>query len=175
MKSKAPGNQVDAARLIREHQAGIWRYLRVLGCSPELAEDLTQETFLSVLQKPFEDLGPAATAAYLRQVAKNLFLSVQRKSGRFVQVDDVEEIDATWARWAGQDEGEALLAALQECLEGLTDRARTALDLRFREQKSRQEIAAAVELSEDGTKNMMQRAKQQLRECIERKLGVSGS
>jgi RNA polymerase sigma-70 factor (ECF subfamily) len=171
MKPK-PGNQVDAARLIREHQAGVWRYLRVLGCSPELAEDLTQETFLAVLQKPFVDHGPAATAAYLRQVAKNLYISVQRKAGRYTLVDDIDEIDETWERWAGKDDGETLLAALQECLDGLTDRARVALDLRFRERKSRQEIADAVEMTEDGAKNLLQRSKRYLRECIERKLGI---
>jgi RNA polymerase sigma-70 factor (ECF subfamily) len=172
MKSKATGPQLDAARLIREHQAGVWRYLRVLGCSPELAEDLTQETFLAILQRPFIDNGPHATAAYLREVAKNLYISHQRRAGRYVLVEDVEDIDSTWDRWAGKDDGEALFSALQNCLEGLSERARTALDLRFREECSREQIAAAVEMSEDGAKNLLQRSKQFLRECIERKLGA---
>ena len=51
MKPEKSGNELDAAQLIREHQAGVWRYLRVLGCSRELAEDLTQETFLAVLEQ----------------------------------------------------------------------------------------------------------------------------
>ena len=32
--------------LIRRHQSGVWRYLRFLGCPPELADDLTQEAKL---------------------------------------------------------------------------------------------------------------------------------
>jgi RNA polymerase sigma-70 factor (ECF subfamily) len=171
MNSRATGPALDAARLIREHQAGVWRYLRVLGCNAELAEDLTQETFLAVLQRPFTDNGPAATSAYLRQVARNLYISHQRRAGRYTLVEDVADIDATWDRWAGKDDGEMLFSALQQCLEGLTDRAKTALDLRFREERSREEIAAAVEMSEDGAKNLLQRSKQFLRECIERKLG----
>ncbi len=171
MKSKATGPALDAARLIREHQAGVWRYLRVLGCSAEVAEDLTQETFLAVLQRPFTDNGPAATSAYLRQVARNLCISYQRRAGRYTLVEDVADIDATWDRWAGKDDGEMLFSSLQQCLEGLTDRAKTALDLRFREDRSREQIAAAVEMSEDGAKNLLQRSKQFLRECIERKLG----
>jgi RNA polymerase sigma-70 factor, ECF subfamily len=171
MKSKATGQELDAARLIREHQAGVWRYLRALGSSPEVAEDLAQETFLAVLRRPFTDNGPVATSAYLRRVAKNLFISYQRRAGRYTLVEDVADIDATWNRWAGQDDGEMLLAALQNCLEGLTDRAKRALDLRFREERSREQIAAAVEMSEDGAKNLLQRSKQFLRECIERKLG----
>ena len=55
-------------------------------------------------------------------------------------------------------------------LAALTDRARLALEKRFRDNCSRNEIAAALQISEHGAKNLMQRAKQQLRECIENKL-----
>ncbi len=170
MKSSATGPALDAARLIREHQAGVWRYLRVLGCNTELAEDLTQETFLAVLKRSFTDNGPIATSAYLRQTARNLYISHQRRAGRYTLVEDVADIDATWDRWAGKDDGEQVLATLKQCLEGLSERARMALDLRFRQERSREQIAAAVEMSQDGAKNLLQRSKQFLRECMERKL-----
>ena len=73
---------------------------------------LTQETFLSVLQKPFQDMGPQATSAYLRKVAYNLFISHQRRAGKVTPVESVEELDRTWTSWAGNDDGEALLDAL---------------------------------------------------------------
>ncbi len=161
---------LDAARLIKEHQAGVWRYLRVLGCSVNQAEDLTQETFLAVLQKPFQEINRAATAAYLRQVARNLFISSQRRAARGVAMAELDEIEAAWSRWAANDDGRELLAALQKCLETLADKARQALELRFREKQSRAAIAAALGMSEDGAKNLMQRAKQHLRTCIERSL-----
>ncbi|HVX61617.1 MAG TPA: RNA polymerase sigma factor [Pirellulales bacterium] len=161
---------LDAARLIKEHQAGVWRYLRVLGCSANQAEDLTQETFLAVLQKPFQEINRAATAAYLRQVARNLFISSQRRAARGVAMAELDEIEAAWGRWAANDDGRELLVALQKCLETLADKARQALELRFREKQSRAAIAAALGMSEDGAKNLMQRAKQHLRTCIERSL-----
>jgi RNA polymerase sigma-70 factor (ECF subfamily) len=161
---------LDAARLIKEHQAGVWRYLRVLGCSANQAEDLTQETFLAVLQKPFQEINRAATAAYLRQVARNLFISSQRRAARGVAMAELDEIEAAWSRWAANDDGRELLVALQKCLETLADKARQALELRFREKQSRAAIAAALGMSEDGAKNLMQRAKQHLRTCIERSL-----
>lgn len=160
----------DAGRLIREHQAGVWRYLRVLGCSPSEAEDLTQDTFLAVLQKPFQEINRAATAAYLRQAARNLFISSQRRAARSASTAELDELEQTWTRWAASDDGEELLAALQKCLGALAGRARRALDMRFREGRSRAEIAAMLSLSEDGAKNLMQRAKQHLRTCIERSL-----
>lgn len=163
----APG--VDVARLVQEHQTGVWRYLRVLGCPAAEAEDLTQETFLTVLTRPFQDYNRQATAAYLRQVARNLFISSRRRA---VAVAELDEAEAAWLRWSAKDDGQELLSALRTCLQALTQRARQALDLRFGRQASRSEIAASLSLSEDGAKNLLQRAKQQLRACIEKTLAT---
>jgi len=169
-------SRVDLASLVHAHQAGIWRYLRVLGCEATAAEDLTQETFLVVLERPFEDYGPAATAAYLRKVARNLFISSMRRTNRAVSLEgaflkDLDQIDEEWTRWAGADNGELYLEALERCLESLGERARHALDLCYRDEKSRQEIASDLGMTADGAKNLLQRAKQSLRACIESKLG----
>lgn len=160
----------DPARLIETHQAGVWRYLRALGCEPALADDLTQETFVSVLQTPFQDFNTVATAAYLRRTAYNLFVSHHRRARRLTSMDEVEVLDRTWTRWAAEDNGEELLAALRECLKGLGERARLALELRFRDRETRANIAATLQMTEHGARNLMQRAKQKLRECIEGKL-----
>lgn len=160
----------DPVRLIETHQAGVWRYLRALGCDTAEADDLTQETFLAVLQKPFDDYNPAATAGYLRKVAHNLFITVRRRAGRVVPVEDIEQVNTLWSQWAGQDNGDVMLEMLQQCLAELTQRARWALEMRFRDRLPRSEIAAALKITEHGAKNLMQRAKKQLRGCIERKM-----
>jgi RNA polymerase sigma-70 factor (ECF subfamily) len=170
MARVSPSTEFDPARLIVEHQTGIWRYLRALGCDPPLAEDLTQETFLAVLEKPFSDYHPIATGAYLRRVARNLFISFRRRSDTAISVANVDAIDARWSRWAGESDGGELLETLKECLAALGERARESLDMRYRDKRSREEIAAALGVGVHGAKNLMQRARQTLRECIERKM-----
>ena len=170
MTPDATSAPIDLAAMIRCHQAGVWRYLRVLGCDAAEADDLTQETFLAVLQKPFQDYNPSATSAYLLTVARNLLLAARRRATVTIAVADVEELDTAWTRWAADDGGQTLLAALEACLQTLAERSRKALDLRFRDRMSRAGIANEIGLSEDGAKNLLQRAKQHLRECIERKL-----
>jgi RNA polymerase sigma-70 factor (ECF subfamily) len=160
----------DPVRLIQRHQAGVWRYLRALGCDRAEADDLTQETFLAVLQKPFDDFNPAATSAYLRKVAHNLFITVRRRAGRVVPVEDIDQVSSLWSQWADRDNGESVLEMLRECMSELTQRARWALEMRFRDRLPRVEIAAALKITEHGAKNLMQRAKKQLRGCIERKM-----
>lgn len=160
----------DPALLIETHQAGVWRYLRVLGCEPSLADDLTQETFLHLLQGSFREYSTAATAAFLRRTAHNLFVSAMRREKRMTALESIEELDTQWTTWAGADNGDALLETLRGCLQGLGDRARWALEMRFRDRMPRTEIAAALKMTEHGAKNLMQRAKQKLRACIGGKL-----
>jgi RNA polymerase sigma-70 factor, ECF subfamily len=164
-----PGG-VDPVLLIQQHQAGLWRYLRSLGCETALAEDLVQETFLVVLEKPFVDQGPAATTAYLRKIALHRFITYQRRARKVIAIGSLEEITTTWERLATDDQGEAMLAALRECFAALTPRARQALEMRFQNDQTREAIATMLEITEHGAKNLMQRAKQQLRTCIEQKI-----
>jgi RNA polymerase sigma-70 factor (ECF subfamily) len=173
MSGVSPPTGFDPALIVERHQRGVWRYLRALGCDGPLAEDLTQETFLAVIRRPFLDYHPAATAAYLRRVARNLYVNHLRREGDVALAANLDQIDARWQRWAADDDGEALLAALIRCLERLAGRTRLAFRMRYEEERSRADIAAALGLSEDGAKNLMQRAKKSLRECIERSLSLS--
>jgi RNA polymerase sigma-70 factor (ECF subfamily) len=84
----------DAARIVQQHQAEVWRYLRYLGCSAELADDLTQETFLQYLRAPYEERCAAARSGWLRTVARNLYLRSFRQPA--VTVRELEEGDAVW-------------------------------------------------------------------------------
>ena len=59
--AESAGVPVDPERLIVEHQAGVWRFLRAAGCEPNLADDLTQEAFVMVLQRPFVEYSRTAT------------------------------------------------------------------------------------------------------------------
>lgn len=152
------------------HQAGVWRYLRALGCDASLADDLTQDTFLEILKRPLIEYSEQATAGYLRKVAHNLFISRRRRDGRITVTEHAEQLESAWMRWAGFDNGDSAIEALSECFARLTARAQQALKLRFSIESSRQSIADTLGISEHGAKNLMQRAKAQLRECVEGKL-----
>ena len=60
--------------------------------------------------------------------------------------------------------------SLAECLETLTERSRRALDLFYREGAGRTRIAEALDLTVDGVKTLMRRARETLRACIGRRL-----
>lgn len=171
-KDAASPSEKTAEELIRLHQAGLWRYLRMLGCDASLADDLTQEAFLKVLRRDeFTQHSDEATAAYLRRTAHNLLVSLHRKGGRKKTSYTSDPLDEIWDRWAGRDlSGDVAIDALRECLQALTERAQLALRMRFADESSRSSIADALEISEHGARNLMQRAKQQLKDCVQQKL-----
>ncbi|MCB9932056.1 MAG: RNA polymerase sigma factor [Planctomycetes bacterium] len=162
---------IDLAALMREHQAGVWRFLRALGAEPNLADDITQETFLAVYRKPFEQRSRGQTIAYLRIVAKNLFLKARRRDGREVAVAELEQVEAEWTELVGEEDGAALAAALKECLKQLEDKPKQALDLQYQQGKQRVEIAATLGMTDDGVKTLLRRTKARLRKCMEIRVG----
>lgn len=169
------GECLDAGELIERHQRGIWRYLRMLGCDDATADDLTQETFLRVLRRDdFVQHNDSATAGYLRRTAYNLLVSRHRKLGRMQTIAEPKMLDESWDRWAGKDvSGDSAVEALGHCFEKLTQRAQLALRMRFDSSASRVEIGEALGISDHGARNLMQRAKQQLRNCVEEKLQLA--
>jgi len=162
-------DEQDVIRLVQEHQAEVWRYLRFLGATAELADDLTQETFLQLLRAPFEDRGPRARASWLRTVARHLYVKSFRRPP-FV-LAEVEELEAAWQGFAGDDAGDTTILSLRECLERLDGRARQAIVWHYEERRARGFIGERLGIGEDGVKSLLRRTRAILRECIERRGG----
>ncbi len=158
-----------AEQIIQSHQRDVWRFLVALGCEPAEADDLTQETFLSVLRGKFEYFGERETAAWLRRAAKNLFISSIRKRRRASLVPNLDDADTDWAEYQEGLPEDERLALLRECIHELTDRAREALKQRYELNLSREQMARNLGMEPAGVRSLLERARQRLRECVERK------
>lgn len=91
-----------------------------------------------------------------------------------IATDELEVLDRTWTRWVGADlSGDAVIDALAECFSRLTLRAQQSLRMRYADNASREDIAESLKITSHGVKNLQQRAKAQLRECLEEKLKPS--
>jgi DNA-directed RNA polymerase specialized sigma24 family protein len=160
-----------ADALVARHLAGVWRYLRMHGASPDEADDLAQDAFVIALRKDAAALEPAATAAFLRRTARFLFLRARRDRRDAVELADA--VDELWARDCADDDGEALLAALAACLRELHGRAREAIERCYgvgtESEAARAAACTALGLQPNGLKTLLQRARQSLRACIERR------
>ncbi|MCC7509325.1 MAG: sigma-70 family RNA polymerase sigma factor [Planctomycetes bacterium] len=157
---------VNIEQLHAEYGRDLHRFLRVLVAQHAEADDFTQETFLQVLKHPFEQRTRGETAMYLRAIAKTAYLKHAQRKKRVVPVD-VQTIEQDWAEAVGE-EGDERVAALRRCITELTDRERQALNLRYVQNASREDMAAALGLSDGGVKNLLERIKARLKECVAR-------
>ncbi len=156
---------------MRQHQDSVRGFLLFVGCSPSRVDDLVQDTFLSLLCARFEDRGRAATAAYLRKVARNLFLKSLRKERRRPVIVDLDGAESAWTDFEADDQGESYMGALRQCLTKVDERGREVLGLRYSANLRRAAIAERLGLSESGVKSVLVRTRKRLRACIERRLG----
>ncbi len=156
----------DVVTLVRRHQVEVWRYLRFLGASAELADDLVQEAFLQLLRAPFQERSAPETAGWLRAVARNLYVKSLRRSP--FQPADAEVMEAAWSGFARDDAGQQALERLRDCVRRLDGRAREAIRLCYEERRSRREIGRQLGIGEDGVKSLLRRTREVLRECVGR-------
>ena len=166
----------ELAALVKVNQAGIFRYLRYLGAEPATAEDLVQDTFLAALKSRTNPQDLSSQPAWLRGIARNLFLQHCRRGRRSPQVVNsrrLEEAESTWQSvFLRGGDGFEYLEALRRCLHALPQRQQDVLDMRYRDARSRGEMAQALKLTEDGTKSLLRRIRAVLAQCVEKRLAL---
>lgn len=160
----------DTDAFVEQHQRHVWRYLRLLGAPAADADDLLQDTFVRYLGTRRPEPG---AAALLRTIARGLWIDRHRWLRRRRLVRWADEVDAELAEQrvdVRHDDGDRWLDALARCRQTLTERARTALDLAYRDGRGRQEIARELGLSPNTVRNLLASTRDALRTCIEDRL-----
>lgn len=139
-------------------------------------DDVLQDVAVAVVES-FETYDPARPfVPWAVGIARNqvgLYLR-QRKRDRLVFDDDTVACLAT-AFGEVNAEPSPRLDYLQECLGGVVGRARQICELRYRDDLKPAAIGAALGMTANSVAKALQRVREQLRECIERKSAAGGS
>lgn len=165
-----PARHANLEALVRRHQGMVWRYLRLLGADHHESDDLMQETFLRVARGALGGESIRAPGSFLRAIARNLLLGYRRSARR--QRPTVE-----WAQQVDQlaaDDPTAFddvrIDALRHCCEHLRGKSQRAIALHYIDGHSYRATAARLGLGINGVKALLGRARQTLRQCVERRI-----
>ena len=163
------------AELVRRHvnlvHSAALRQVR----SPQLAEEVSQSTFVKLARRASEFAPNTILSAWLYQVTRREAIDVVRREARRKSreqiVTEMNAMNATTADWTHIE------PLLDEAMSALDETDRSAVLLRYFENKSLREVGAALGTSDDAAQKRVRRAVERLRELFAKRgitVGASG-
>lgn len=156
----------DAA-VVRDHAAGVFRFVRSLGADPETAADITQDAFAKAWEKGKSGLQANALAIWLRRSARFFWLQHHQHERRR-EAAIACAIERKW-REDQDDSGEQRVAAARTCMRLLKGRAAEVIRHVYCDGRGRADAAALMGMKPNGVKTLLARTRKWIEQCIERK------
>ncbi|HZA74274.1 MAG TPA: RNA polymerase sigma factor [Propionibacteriaceae bacterium] len=168
---------LDLGQVVLEHRPRIYRYVLSMARDPEVAEDLTQETFLRALRGLGSLRDRAALVPWLYRLATNVFIDWVRAEGRRRlaytgrqdrdEAELVGEIPDPAARVDRRVEQSEMSECVQGFVDDLPDDFRSVILLHDAHGLSNREIAQMLGLTVATTKIRIHRGRLRLRQALE--------
>jgi RNA polymerase sigma-70 factor (ECF subfamily) len=160
--------------LVRQHHRRLLAFALSLTHSPQAAEDVVQEAFVTAYKRlpqfdPARDFG-----SWVRGIIRHKYMEWARKQrtkpidGKVL--DSLEDSHREWDRAEAEERGEAL-AALRRCLGALEAASREIVDLFYMKRQPCATVAARLGVTETVVRKRLERARRRLARCVGRRLG----
>ncbi|WP_172992242.1 RNA polymerase sigma factor [Lacipirellula parvula] len=150
--------------LLAVHADVVYRYALRLVRNAQLAEDLTQETFLRGWRQRAKLREPAAARVWLLRIATNLHRDGLRTARPTAELEAEPACSALGA--AGRLEQQETVDAVLATLDALPPRQRQAIHLVTIEQLSNEEAAEVLEISVEALRASLSLARRTMRERL---------
>ncbi len=161
--------------LVRENADMLISFIRAAVRDDSLADDIFQETMMVAWQRLDDYDRERPFAPWLRGIARRIVLAqFRRSSRRFYTCHEtvlgrLDDLTASLEQRPG-DTWQEKLSALDDCVGGLPAHYREAVELRYEQELPAAQMAEQLSISLPGVKKRLQRARERLFDCIERKL-----
>jgi RNA polymerase sigma-70 factor, ECF subfamily len=158
--------------LVERHLDAIHAFVALKLPVPHLVDEITHDTFVFAFRGIAGFTAGTSFRAWLRAIAAN---KVRAEIERYCREErnrlayaERRGLDEALTEASSTDSKE--LEALQDCLKAIPEPLRNVLHLRYHEENSSDQIAGQLDRSLAWVRTTLCRVRQQLRDCIERKL-----
>ena len=160
--------------LVRRHHRRLLAYAISVLDDENTARDVVQDSFVVAHRRLDEFDTSRDFAAWMRGIVRNRCREVQRQSSRMVlleggTLDAIEQQHQDWDN-AEAEHDACVLSALHDCLGKLPETLHQAVNLFYLQKRSGAEVADQVGIEEATVRKRLQRARQNLSDCITKTL-----
>ena len=165
--------QTDAfGEVIETYQARIYRYVYRLTGDADLAQDLTQDTFVRAYSSILKTRSELSLSAWLYRIATNVVHSTwrRRKLISFIPLISAGDIPTSSFPGAHSGEPDSVIERMliEESLLAVPRESRTCMVLHYVEGLKYREIADIVGISEEAVRKRVARGNQRFRQAYGR-------
>jgi RNA polymerase sigma-70 factor (ECF subfamily) len=162
--TSSPGRD-DVLREFVKHRSNLFAFVLSIVRDFAFAEEVLQEVAVVVCDQ-WEDFQPGTNfSAWASRIVRNKIFNLNRVSRRELLLSP--EAIAGIERAAEAEPETSSLDAVRKCLEGVTDRIRSVLSMRYREGLSGAEIARRTKSTVTAVHMALSRARSVLARCVE--------
>lgn len=160
--------------LVKENADSLMAFLRAAVADQSAVDDLFQETMLVAWRKIGDYDRTRPFGAWLRGIAKLLVLAHYRAVANQMLVVGEPVLDLLDNKMAHVDRqtGDTFdekIIALRDCIGRLSELYHRSIDLHYQQHRTTEWIAEHLATTRDAVQKRLQRARQQLADCLQRK------
>ena len=158
--------------IVREKYKTVYGFLFSMLRNQQLAEELTQDTFMLLLKKiEFIDR-KSPILPWLLTTARNLAWNAQKRQNFENKI--FLKGEASFEFWEAMDEQglgiDQHLKALEHCIDELSEQQSEAVKMFYSDKLTCTEIASTLNVTVEAIYNRLSRIRKSLRRCIEKKV-----
>ncbi len=159
--------------LVRAHHRELIVYARALTRESNTANDIVQEAFIVAFDKMDTFDVTRDFPTWMRGIVRNKWREWVRKNKRYQYSDtNIAEMDADIAAWQAESAAgnRTVFDALSSCLERLPENLRETVNEFYYNDQNGEEVAEALGVSPAAIRKRLQRARELLKACVDRKI-----
>lgn len=170
-----PGNTAEFSRLVQRHHRDLLIFARALTRHPQASSEIVQDAFVTAWDKLATFDVTRDFGAWMRGIVRNKWREWLRRNHRpeiDLSDDELALLDGAVAEWQSVSarDHSPVLSALELCLDRLPVPLREAVDAYYYKHEHGDEAASDLGTSPAALRKRLQRARQLLRDCLDRKL-----